>query len=162
VKEALMAEKGVPLTREGLAKLQQELEYLRTVRRHEVAELINEARGIAQDINNAEYENAKREQAFVEGRILTLEKMLQNAIMIDEEEAHHATHVQLGSKVTVAEDGGKEMHYTIVGSAEASPSKGKISNESPVGSALLGKQVGEVVEVRVPAGVKRYTVVRIS
>ncbi|HEY8490695.1 MAG TPA: transcription elongation factor GreA [Dehalococcoidia bacterium] len=157
-----MPEKGVPLTREGYAKLQQELEYLRTVRRHEVAELINEARGIAQDINNAEYENAKREQAFVEGRILTLEKMLQNAILIDEEEAHHATQVQLGSTVTIAEDGGKPVNYTIVGSAEANPAEGKISNESPVGRALLGKRVGEVVEIQVPAGIKRYTIVQIS
>ena len=150
-----MFSKPVPLTREGLAKLERELEYLRTVRRQEVAGRIHQAKELASTQNNAEYDDAKNEQAFVEGRILTLEKMIQNAVIIEE---HHSNRVELGSKVSVATADGKEEHYTIVGSAEASPKNGRISNESPVGRALLGKSVGEEVQVQVPAGVLRLTI----
>jgi len=150
-----MFSKPVPLTREGLAKLERELEYLRTVRRQEVAGRIHQAKELASTQNNAEYDDAKNEQAFVEGRILTLEKMIQNAVIIEE---HHSSRVELGSKVSVATADGKEEHYTIVGSAEASPKNGRISNESPVGRALLGKSVGEEVQVQVPAGVLRLTI----
>jgi transcription elongation factor GreA len=150
-----MVSKPVPLTREGLAKLERELEYLRTVRRQEVAGRIHQAKELASTQNNAEYDDAKNEQAFVEGRILTLEKMIQNAVIIEE---HHSNRVELGSKVSVVTADGKEEHYTIVGSAEASPKNGRISNESPVGRALLGKSVGEEVQVQVPAGVLRLTI----
>jgi transcription elongation factor GreA len=151
--------KPVPLTPEGLAKLERELDYLRTVRRQEVADRIHQAKELASTQNNAEYDDAKNEQAFVEGRILTLEKMIQNAVIIEE---RHSSRVELGSKVSVVNADGKEEHYTIVGSAEASPKDGRISNESPVGRALLGKSVGEEVQVQVPAGVLRLTVTTIS
>jgi transcription elongation factor GreA len=157
-----MVEKAVPLTKAGLAKLEEELEHLRTVRRQEVADRIHQAKELASTQNNAEYDDAKNEQAFVEGRILTLEKMIQNAQIIDEDEAHHATQVRLGSSVTVHTSDGKKEHYTIVGMAEASPAEGRISNESPVGRALLGKSVGDEVQVAVPAGVLRLTITAIS
>jgi transcription elongation factor GreA len=154
-----MVEKPVPLTREGLSKLQQELEHLRTVRRQEVADRIHQAKELASTQNNAEYDDAKNEQAFVEGRIRTLEQMIQNAVIIEE---HHATRVELGCKVRVVTTDGKEEHYTIVGSAEASPRDGRISNESPVGRALLGKPVGAEVKVKAPAGVLRLTITGID
>jgi len=154
-----MVSKPVPLTREGLVKLERELDYLRTVRRQEVADRIHQAKELASTQNNAEYDDAKNEQAFVEGRILTLEKMVQNAVIIEE---RHSSRVELGSKVSVVTADGKEEHYTIVGSAEASPKDGRISNESPVGRALLGKSVGEEVQVQVPAGVLRLTITAID
>jgi transcription elongation factor GreA len=156
-----MVEKAVPLTKAGLAKLEEELEHLRTVRRQEVADRIHQAKELASTQNNAEYDDAKNEQAFVEGRILTLEKMITNAQLIDEDEAHHANTVQLGSNVTVHTSAGKKEHYTVVGMAEANPSEGRISNESPVGQALLGKSVGDEVQVAVPAGVLRFTITAI-
>ena len=157
-----MVDHPVPLTHEGLAKLEQELEYLKTVRRPQVAERIRQSKELASTQNNAEYDDAKNEQAFVEGRILTLEKLIQDAVIIDEEEAHHANHVQIGSTVTLAEADGKKQEFTIVGSAEADPKHGRISNESPVGHAVLGKRVGDEVQVSVPKGVLRYTVTKIS
>jgi transcription elongation factor GreA len=156
-----MAEKATPLTREGLERLEKELEHLRNVRRPEVAERIHAAKELASAQNNAEYEEAKNEQAFVEGRIITLERLLQNATVIDEEAAHHASRVQLGSKVAVKSDG-KAMEYTIVGPAEARPTEGLISHESPVGRALIGKRVGDEVQVQVPRGLLRITVTGIS
>lgn len=157
-----MAEKATPLTREGLERLEKELEHLRNVRRPEVAERIHAAKELASTQNNAEYEQAKNEQAFVEGRIITLERLLQNATVIDQEAAHHANRVQLGSKVSVEADDGKTVEYTIVGPAEAQPTAGLISNESPVGQALLGKRVGDQVQVQVPRGLVRLTVTGIS
>ena len=157
-----MPDKPVPLTREGLAKLEKELEHLRTVRRQEVAERIHAAKELASTQNNAEYEDAKNDQAFVEGRILTLEKIIQNAELINEEEAHRSKKVQLGSKVTVLTAKGTKETYTIVGSAEAEPKEGRISNESPVGRALIGKGVGDAVHVEAPAGVIRLTITGIS
>jgi transcription elongation factor GreA len=157
-----MAEKATPLTREGLERLEKELEHLRNVRRPQVAERIHAAKELASAQNNAEYEEAKNEQAFVEGRIMTLEHLLQNATVIDEEAAHHANRVQLGSKVSVQSDDGRKMEYTIVGPAEARPTEGLISNESPVGRALLGKRVGDEVQVQVPKGVLRLTITGIS
>jgi transcription elongation factor GreA len=155
-------EKNVPLTKDGLAKLEQELDHLKTVRRPQVAERIHQAKELASTQNNAEYDDAKNEQAFVEGRILTIEKLIQNSSVIDEEEAHHANRVQIGSNVTVVGGDGKEEKYTIVGTAEADPKTGKISNESPVGRALLGKRVGDEVQVSVPKGITRFTVSSIS
>ncbi|HWC29756.1 MAG TPA: transcription elongation factor GreA [Dehalococcoidia bacterium] len=157
-----MAEKAVPMTKEGIQRLEKELDHLRSVRRHEVAERIHEAKELASAQNNAEYEEAKNEQAFVEGRILTLEHLLQNATVIDEEAAHHASRVQIGSKVAVTSADGKTTDYTIVGAAEAQPTQGMISNESPVGRALLGKGVGDEVQIQVPKGVLRLTVTGIS
>ncbi len=157
-----MHEKPVFLTPEGRAKLEAELKFLREQRRPEVAERIKASKEFSDTTDNAEFDEAKNEQAFVEGRILTLEKMLANAVMIDGE--HAATHdiVRLGSTVKVADEEGESEVYTIVGSAEASPRHGKISNESPVGRALLGRRVGDTVEVVVPAGVLRYQIAAIE
>jgi transcription elongation factor GreA len=157
-----MAEKAVPMTKEGIERLEKELEHLRNVRRAEVADRIHQAKELASAQNNAEYEEAKNEQAFVEGRIMTLEHLLQNATVIDEEAAHHASRVQLGSKVSLVAGDGKNMEYTIVGAAVARPTEGMISNESPVGRALLGKRVGDQVQVSVPRGVLKLTVSSIS
>lgn len=157
-----MAEKPVPLTKEGMAKLQEELDFLVTVRRPQIARRIQEAKELTSAQNNAEFDDAKNEQAFVEGRILTLERIIQNSTLIDEEEAHHSSRVRLGSTVTVATQNGQEEQYTIVGSAEANPAQGRISNESPVGRALLNKRVGDQVKANVPAGTLRLTITAIN
>ncbi len=154
---------NVLLTEEGLRKLEQELEHLKRVRRPEVADRIRQSKELASTQNNAEFDDAKNEQAFVEGRILTLEQMIQDATIIDEEQAHRASRVQIGSTVTVSEGKGKkQQQYHIVGSAEADPKEGRISNESPVGIALLGKRPGDAVQVNVPKGVLRFTITKIS
>ena len=157
-----MPDQPVLLTPEGFAKLEHELEELKHVRRPEVAERIRQAKELASTQNNAEYDDAKNDQAFVEGRILTLEKLIQDATIIDEEQAHHASAVQIGSTVHLTDGGGKTTTYTIVGAPEADPKEGKISNESPVGRSLLGKRVGDEVQVNAPEGVLRFTVTRIS
>jgi transcription elongation factor GreA len=157
-----MAEKPIPLTKEGMDKLQEELDLLITVRRPQIAHRIQEAKELTSAQNNAEFDDAKNEQAFVEGRILTLERIIQNATLIDEEEAHHSNRVRLGSTVTVTTQDGQEEQYTIVGSAEANPTEGRISNESPVGRALLNKRVGDEVKANVPAGTFRFTITAIS
>ncbi len=138
------------LTREGYLKLQEELEYLRTVRRQEVAERLHEAMEGGELIEDAEYEAAKNEQAFVEGRIQELEILLANARVI--EETNHAGVVQVGVTVTVQEEGAEPEVYTIVGPAEANPRNGRISNESPLGRALLDHRAGDVVRVDAPGG----------
>ena len=149
------------LTPEGLNKLKVELEHLFTVRRVEVAEKILRARELGGTDNNAEYDDAKNDQAFVEGRILTLENMINHASLIESEEAPTGR-VGLGSQVTVSSQKGGKEYYTVVGSVEADPTGGKISNESPVGSALLGKKVGDKVEIEVPAGVIKLIIVDID
>jgi transcription elongation factor GreA len=148
------------LTREGLKKLEEELEYLRTVRRAQVAERLHNAQEDGELIENAEYEDAKNEQAFVEGRIMTLEAMLSNAVIIRDDGPEGV--VALGSKVTVKESGGKPEVYMLVGAAEANPKEGRISNESPLGRALLGRRVGDEVKVSAPAGVLSFRVVEIE
>lgn len=156
-----MPEKEVILTLDGLKKLEQELEHLKSVKRREVAERIKQAIEFGDISENSEYEDAKNEQAFVEGRILTLEKMLRNARVIDESEVH-TQEVSIGSKVLLKDlESGEEIEYTIVGSAEADPANNKISNESPVGKAILGKKKGSVVEVMVPAGILKYEILDI-
>ena len=156
-----MPQKEVFLTAEGLEKLKAELEHLRSVRRQQVADQIHRAKELGGTVDNAEYDDAKNEQAFVEGRILTLEKMIKNATLIEEGKVP-SKFVKLGSKVKVLNQDGEEEHYTIVGSAEASPSDGKISNESPVGSALLGKRVGNQVEAQAPSGILKLKVIAIE
>ena len=147
------------LSRDGLEKLRTELEEMTNVRRAEVAGRIHDAKEHGDLSENAEYEDAKNEQAFVEGRIQSLESIIKNATIIDE---HHSTdHVQIGSTVKVESPDGAE-EFTIVGSAEAAPREGRISNESPVGRALLGKKKGEKVLVRVPAGDFTYKIISIS
>jgi transcription elongation factor GreA len=147
------------LSKDGLERLRAELEEMVNVRRPEVAARIHDAKEHGDLTENAEYEDAKNEQAFVEGRIQTLEALIKNATIIDEN--HTNDHVQIGSTVAVRSDDGEES-FTIVGSTEARPNEGRISNESPVGRALLGKKKGDKVVVRVPAGDFAYTIVKIS
>jgi transcription elongation factor GreA len=158
----VMPDKEVILTPEGLKNLEKELEYLRTIKRREVADRIKQAIEFGDITDNSEYEDAKNEQAFVEGRIATLEKMLRNARLIEGPDGDH-DEVAVGSRVVLKDlDLGDVEEYTIVGSAEANPSKQRISNESPVGRAVLGKAVGSVVEVLVPAGTVKYQVLQIA
>jgi transcription elongation factor GreA len=152
----MMAEKSLPMTRDGKLKLEAELEELR-IRRKEIADRIHEARELSTTQNNAEYDDAKNELELNESRIRTVEQQLRRAVLIDEERAHHASAVQVGSTVIVAVNG-KVQEYQIVGPTEADPNTGRISNESPVGSALLGKRVGEEVQVMAPRGVVKYTI----
>lgn len=139
------------LTQEGFRKLQEELEHLRTKKRQEIAERLHEAMEGGELIENAEYEAAKNEQAFVEGRIKELEILLATARIVDENHPSLGT-VQVGSRVTVQEEESEAEDYTIVGAAEAMPSEGRISNESPLGKALLNHKEGETVRVDAPAG----------
>lgn len=153
-----MAEKSVLLTLGGLKKLEQELEYLKTVKRRQVAERIKQAVEFGDINENSEYDDAKNEQAFVEGRILTIERMLRNAEIIDETN-FKPDEVGVGSKVKVLDlEFDEELIYTIVGSAEVDSLDNKISNESPVGKALLGQKAGDVVEITVPAGQLKYRI----
>lgn len=156
-----MNDKPVFLTPEGHAKLEAELKHLREERRPEVAEQIKAAKEFSDTTDNSEFEEAKNDQAFVEGRILTIEKMLAHAAPIDVNRHNHDL-VGLGSRVTVHDDEGEEEQYWIVGSAEVDPGHGKISNESPVGHALLGRRIGEVIEVQIPAGTVRLKVAAID
>lgn len=157
-----MTEKDVFLTAEGLDKLENELDELKSVRRKEVAERIKQALDFGDISENAEYDQAKNEQAKLEERIARLETILRNAKLIDEDEI--TTHVVgIGSKVVVKDlEYDEEMEYTIVGSAEADPYCGKISNESPLGKSLLGSKSGEVIDVQVPDGVIKYKVLNIT
>lgn len=150
------------MTYEGVKKLEDELEYLKTVRRKEVTEKIKVALGYGDLSENSEYDEAKNDQAFVEGRIVQLEAMLKNAEVVDESEIPSDI-VSVGSKVKVKDyDFDEEVEYSIVGSAEADPMNYKISNESPVGKALLGKKVGDIVEVAVPDGVNKFEILGIG
>ncbi|MCH7605478.1 transcription elongation factor GreA [Patescibacteria group bacterium] len=153
------------LTREGLKKLKEEHEHLKNVRRKEIAERLKEAISYGDLSENAEYEEAKNEQAFVEGRILELEKQIKKAKIISEVHAKKKSQlVDIGSRVTVQEKGGRDEPetYTIVGFTEADPIEHKISNESPIGKALLGHGKGEVVDVQAPGGKYRYEILKIA
>ncbi|MDT8902755.1 transcription elongation factor GreA [Anaeroselena agilis] len=157
-----MPEKQIILTAEGLKKIEQKLDHLKSVRRRDVAERIKQAIEFGDISENSEYEDAKNEQAFIEGEIITLEKMLRNAKLIDEDEIS-ADVVTIGSTVVLKDlEFGDELEYTIVGSAEADPTESRISNESPVGEAILGRKVGSIVEVNVPAGSLKYEIVDIK
>ncbi len=138
------------LTREGFERLQQELEYLRSEKRIEVADRLREALEDGELIENAELEAAKNEQSFVEGRIKELEILLSNAHLI--EESTKSENIQVGSRVKVQEEGLEPEEYTIVGAAEADPRLGRISNESPLGRALLNHKAGDKVKVEAPGG----------
>ena len=148
------------LTKGGLERLKEERENLFTVRRHDVAERIQRAKEMGGAVDNAEYEEAKNDQAYIEGRILTLDTLITNARII--EENAHSDVVRIGSTVQVQDEKGRKKKYKIIGSAEADPSQGSISNESPIGKALLGKTAGDVADVAVPAGQIQLKVLRIS
>jgi transcription elongation factor GreA len=155
-----MAERAIYLTREGFKKFDEELEHLRTVRRPQVAERIRLAKELTDTVDNAEYDDAKSEQGFIEGRIQELEGTLASAQIIGE--GPHPDYVDLGSRVTVKDADGIEEAYLIVGSVEADPRHGLISNESPVGRALLGKRAGEQVSVVAPGGSFELVVVEVA
>ncbi len=145
-----MVDKPVYLTIEGKKKLTEELEYLTTIRRKEVAEAIRSAKEEGDLSENSAYDEAKLQQGFLEGRVQTIEVQLRNAVII--EENGHGDKVNIGSTVTVTEDGAEKETYQIVGSAEADPLEGKISNESPIGHALLGAKKGDKVTAETPSG----------
>jgi transcription elongation factor GreA len=156
-------ERETILTASGLRKLEEELEHLKGTRRKEVAERIKQAKEFGDLSENAEYDDAKNEQAFVEGRILQIEQMLRSARLIDNDEGADEGEVTVGSTVTIRDAAaGDQVSYTIVGTAEADPLRDRISNESPVGHALLGRKIGETVTIRVPAGTLKYTILEIA
>ncbi|NRD75929.1 transcription elongation factor GreA [Bacillus sp. BRMEA1] len=158
----MAAEKEFPMTLAGKEKLEQELEQLKTVKRKEVVERIKIARSFGDLSENSEYDSAKEEQAFVEGRITTLENMIRNAKIISEGELAGDS-VALGRSVTFVElPDGEEETYTIVGSAEADPFEGKISNDSPIAKSLIGKKVGDQVSVQTPGGEMSVRIVSIK
>ncbi|MEH3054743.1 MAG: transcription elongation factor GreA [Patulibacter minatonensis] len=147
--------RDVILTREGLEKLQAELEHLETEGRRQVADRIKEARDFGDISENSEYDDAKNEQAQIEARIIQLQDRIRSATVVDHDDVS-TDRVQVGSTVSFTDEAtGKAQEYTIVGSAEASPSEGKLSNESPVGKALLGGKLGSVVSVQLPKGEPR-------
>lgn len=160
-----MAAKQVILTKEGLEALENELEYLKTVRRKEVAEKIKVALSFGDLSENSEYDEAKNDQAIMESRIAEITAMLKNSKLIDESEISDE-HIHIGSKVDVKITGvtgtSSVKQYKIVGSNEASPAEGRISDESAVGKALLGHMSGESVEIEVPAGLVKYEILSIS
>ena len=158
----MATEKVFPMTQAGKEKLVQELEYLKSVKRKEVVERIKIARSFGDLSENSEYDSAKEEQAFVEGRITTLENMIRNAKIIAESEMAGDS-VTLGRTVTFVElPDGEEETYSIVGSAEADPFEGKISNDSPIARSLLGKKVGDQVTVQTPGGEMSVRIVTIK
>ncbi len=157
-----MNNKEMVVTPEGLKALEDELEELKTVKRKEVAEKIKVARGFGDLSENSEYDEAKNEQGLIESRIIFLEKMLKNVRVLDHAELTNET-VMVGCRVKVRDEDGEIEEYSIVGSTEADPMEGKISDESAVGKGLIGKRAGEVAEITVPSGaVVRYEVLEIS
>lgn len=157
-----MAEKVFPMTLEGKAKLEEELENLKIVRRPEIIERIKIARSFGDLSENSEYESAKDEQAFVEGRITTVENMIRFAQIIDNA-GISADEISIGKTVVFQEiPDGEEEEYTIVGSAEADPFEGKISNESPIAQALIGHKLGEEVSIQTPAGDMQVKIIKVD
>ncbi|HEY5560575.1 MAG TPA: transcription elongation factor GreA [Clostridiaceae bacterium] len=156
-----MSDKKYVMTYEGVKKLEDELENLKSVKRKDITEKIKVALSFGDLSENAEYDEAKNEQAFVEGRIMSLENMLKNATVIDENDISTDI-VNVGAIVKVKDflyD--EEVEYTIVGSAEADPLENRISNESPVGEGLMNKKVGAIVEISVPDGICKYEILGI-
>lgn len=154
-------DKSVFITKEGLQKVSQELEELRGVKRKEIAQRIQEAKELGDLSENAEYAEAKNEQSFTEGRIAELETIIKNATVIDESKKRKTNIVEVGSAITVAHNQ-SEKTFSIVGSNEADPANGRISNESPLGRAFLGRAIGDTVNVDVPKGVEQYTIKSIA
>ncbi|MEA4853989.1 MAG: transcription elongation factor GreA [Christensenella sp.] len=156
-----MANEGVVLTHQGVKELEEKLEYLKTVRRLEIAEEIKVARAFGDLSENAEYDEAKNEQAKIEGEIVMIEKMLRSATVVDQDDVD-VQRVNVGTTVKVYDkDFDEEVEYKIVGSAEADVNSGKISNESPVGRALLGKKIGNTVKVEAPGGIIKLKILDI-
>ncbi len=150
-----MTERQTFITADGLQKLQEELHQLKTMKRREIAQRIQEAKELGDLSENAEYVEAKNEQSFVEGRIAELETVVKNAVII--EDAKNAEQVRVGSQVTASSEGTK-VTYTIVGSNESDPTNGRISNESPLGQALIGKKIGDSFEIDTPRGKRVFSI----
>ncbi|MGM0501430.1 MAG: transcription elongation factor GreA [Bacillota bacterium] len=156
-----MAEEKVLVSEEGLKKLKDELHHLRGPRRKEISQRIREARELGDISENSEYEDAKNEQAFIEGRIKELEQKLKNAEVIHEDDIDTTT-VNVGTIVTVHdEEFDEKIEYKIVGQTESNPDEGKISNKSPIGKGLLGHSIGDTVTIEVPAGEVKYKILAI-
>jgi len=157
-----MTTKTTFLTKDGKMKLEERLSYLSSVRRQEVAERIKAAIALGDLSENSEYEDAKNEQAFLEGEIMSIESTLRHAVLINEKDIDGKT-VIIGARVKVKDKSSKkEIEYMIVGSDEADPFTGRISNESPIGKALIGKNINDVVEVDTPGGVKEFQIIAIN
>ncbi|MBQ9624635.1 MAG: transcription elongation factor GreA [Clostridia bacterium] len=157
-----MSEKEVILTKEGYEELEKQLEYLKTEKRYEISEQIKQARAFGDISENAEYDEAKNEQARVESEILEIESKLRHAKIVSETDVKKNV-VGVGKKVVVHDfDEDEDLELTIVGSTEADPKQGKISNESPIGAALIGKKKGQEVEVETPAGMLKFKVLKIG
>ncbi len=157
-----MSSKEVILTQSGLKKLEEELTYLKSVKRREVAARIKTAISFGDLSENAEYDNAKNEQAFIEGKIITLEKMLRNARLIEDNEVSKDI-VGVGCTVRLQDmEDNEVLEFTIVGTAESDPANNRISNESPVGQAIIGYPVGAEVDIKVPAGAIKYKILEIK
>lgn len=157
-----MTDKTTYLTREGRARLEAELEHLQTVERKHVAERIAAAKELGDISESGEYEDAKKAQALLEGRIRELKSLLSRAQLIDDEQSSNGE-VRVGSSVTVRfDEDGEEETWMIVGSAEANPRQGRISNESPIGAAILGKRPRQKVTVQTPSGVMKLTIVKVQ
>ncbi len=155
-----MMSEPVPVTREGYERLREELEYLREVRRPEIAAIVAEARSHGDLRENSAYDAARHDQMMNERRIADLDTLFRNAVIVDNLPASNGA-VGVGSTVTIDWDG-EEERYTIVGAIEAKPTEGKISNQSPIGAALLGKRPGEKAEVPTPAGSQMVTILRVE
>lgn len=156
-------DKHVYLTKEGLEKLQQDLETMKTVRRKEVAERLKQAIGFGDLSENSEYDDAKNEQAFIEGEIQRMEEMLINVVVIEEGAKVEDGSIAIGSKVVIRFVGDdEEEEYKIVGTVEADPMNNRISNESPVGKAIIGHKAGDIVDIEVPNGIVQYEILRVD
>lgn len=161
VKKVAEEIKKILVTKKGLQKLEEELKYMKEVRRREVADRLSEAISYGDLSENSEYDEAKNEQSFLEFRILELEEQIKNAVIIEESKEKKGV-IQIGSKVVLRYGNGIEHEYTIVGGTEADPMMHKISNESPVGEAVLGKKVKDKVEVQAPGGKFIYEIVHVA
>ena len=151
------------LTKEGLEKLQQDLENMKTVRRKEVAERLKQAIGFGDLSENSEYDDAKNEQAFIEGEIQRMEEMLINVVVIEDGAKVDDGTITIGSKVVIRFVGDdEEEEYKIVGTVEADPMNNRISNESPVGKAIIGHKAGDIVDIEVPTGIVQYEIVKVD
>ncbi len=156
-------DKHVYLTKEGLEKLQQDLENMKTVRRKEVAERLKQAIGFGDLSENSEYDDAKNEQAFIEGEIQRMEEMLINVVVIEDGAKVDDGTITIGSKVVIRFVGDdEEEEYKIVGTVEADPMNNRISNESPVGKAIIGHKAGDIVDIEVPTGIVQYEIVKVD
>ena len=157
-----MYERRVLLTKDGIKRLEAELHELRTVRRADVAQEIREAQELGMTETDGQYEEAKNQQAFLEGRIQEIEKMLEMAEVIDEQAAQASKEIRVGSTVSLKTKDNKRRKYQLVGAAETNPAEGRISDESPLGRALLGKKRGDQVKIEAPGGVVEMTITSIS